>query len=627
MPAAPADTRPADAPAALRRLLVAEASPAADEVLLDALAHGDDDERGRVVELMAERAARHPAAGAVLGAIRRFDRWPATVQKLLAARAGDWLPIVRAAGRAKDAGLRQAAVRFAAASGRAELAHVVAENAVGPGEALTAAAAEALARLADEVLADSPTDAARREAVESAVAEALRGRGALLNPKLARTALRLCGRADSKVLAVLDAPRHPGQTALSRRIQEPPQPGTAAATCLAAACHKLGGHFGVSVGQTIDSAAVADLARQSHRLKDRRLATAAGRTRRGTFREAGPLAEFLRHAPQLAPQAAAWVVACGGGGELLMTILERCGRSPEARRAVALACRQLAPDDARPPLLVLLDDDDPAVAGVAARELARAITDDVHGALMRRLARAQGPLRATLARLVGARGFDGLWGNYDKLDPATRRRAGRALLRLLPDGADHLRRKLDAAGANLPQRMKALRVCEELAATAALGPAVERLAGDVEPRVRSRAVALLGKGGVGGRAVMRALGDGDGRVRANAVDALRLRIVAGGPPRPGLAALLDGRASAEGSRERANAAAALCRLDAAAGARRVRQMLADARPGHRLSGVWAARQAGRPLLNDLAKLAEKEPDPAVRHAAARALRDGVRQAA
>jgi hypothetical protein len=128
---------------------------------------------------------------------------------------------------------------------------------------------------------------------------------------------------------------------------------------------------------------------------------------------------------------------------------------------------------------------------------------------------------------------------------------------------------------------------------------------------------------------MRALDDADGRVRANAVDALRLRLIREPTSnRPGLAQLLGRRGDCDGQRERANTAVALARLDAAAGQAVVGRMLADARPVHRISGLWAAEQiGGGTWVEQAGRLARTDVDARVRHAAAKALRRQVGVAA
>jgi hypothetical protein len=99
-------------------------------------------------------------------------------------------------------------------------------------------------------------------------------------------------------------------------------------------------------------------------------------------------------------------------------------------------------------------------------------------------------VRRVVGRAIGRAGFDHFWDRFDRLDKSTRGQAGRAMLKLLPDAAARLTRRL-AAGP-VEQRIKALLMVHELGLAAGLREPVLRLCADPDPRVRSKAVLVAG---------------------------------------------------------------------------------------------------------------------------------------
>jgi hypothetical protein len=101
----------------------------------------------------------------------------------------------------------------------------------------------------------------------------------------------------------------------------------------------------------------------------------------------------------------------------------------------------------------------------------------------------------------------------------------------------------------------------------------------------------------------------DPRVRANAIDAMRRR---GGVD----ARVLAAAASSGVARERSSGALAVARLDRRRAGRLVGSMLLDARPGHRVSGIWTARRLrSTALVPVLVELVRRDPSDEVRRRA------------
>ncbi|MEM8874547.1 MAG: HEAT repeat domain-containing protein [Planctomycetota bacterium] len=585
-------------------------NPAVDEALLEALALGEEDEKEAALALLIRRAK----ATGLLGLLRRYERLSTPLQEKIQQASEVMRPVVRSASKAGDIALRVSAMRYITQVGDIELADAAVTNIGGRSEGLSQTAAKALLKLVDRATPE------QRPAIEQAVADALDQPGGTSSPDLVRRALSLADHPDSPILAILDTPRHRAHAVIVRRIQDPPAPGGAAAMCLAAARHRLGNHFGVSVGSTEKHPALADLAVQHHRLRDRRVELAASRARRGIWFDAESLMSFVRRRPDTACGVVDWIVAGKGVPTDRDKLLLALVRNFPDDRALRLAALRATPTlERHHTLLALLDSTDEPIARMALRQLVARNIDGLHGILLRRLPGAPGTLRTAISRIVGRESFAGFWERFDALAPADRKTAGQALVKVMPDALDRLDRVLRTG--SVAARLKALQVADELNVTHELKPTLDFLCRDPRSKIRSKAVLLLGRIADGGGPVMRALGDDDPRVRANAVDALRLRLIERRNGGPRVADLLRRRADVAENRERANAAAALHVLNEVDAGALLQRMLQDDRPTHRISALWAVRQTtSSATLPTVADLARTDAEPKVRKAALATLR-------
>ncbi len=99
------------------------------------------------------------------------------------------------------------------------------------------------------------------------------------------------------------------------------------------------------------------------------------------------------------------------------------------------------------------------------------------------------------------------------------------------------------------------------------------------------------------------------RVRANAIDAMRRRGRVD-------ADVLSAAAASGEARERSAAALAIATLDPRRAGRLVGSMLMDARPDHRISGIWTARRLrSRPLVPVLVEVVRRDPSQEIRRRA------------
>ncbi len=126
-----------------------------------------------------------------------------------------------------------------------------------------------------------------------------------------------------------------------------------------------------------------------------------------------------------------------------------------------------------------------------------------------------------------------------------------------------------------------------------------------DDRIAAKVVLLLGQlqTSVARQAVLSALDHGDPRVRASAIESLSRQ----SPTSTKLGGFLDD----DTPRIRANAIHHLARTGSAFDA--LADMLCDARPGHRISGLWVARRRREVrLASRVAELSQSDPAPMVR---------------
>ena len=326
------------------------------------------------------------------------------------------------------------------------------------------AAAAALAGLAKDVAAEcrflrqgrgdetlwTQTLALRRD-LSRAVADAMNG--AISHPPASRALRRAAvhllaaGATDADLVA---AARREGLGEADEG-----DAGNFAAACLRSAQATRDG-LAATLAKLSDADGLAELAVSSHLLADPRaagqLADAAG----GRWLEPASLRAWLAERPETAAGVAAWVAAAGGGRG-------GCGRTCSTRvldadPAAAVPILNRGPLPTRT-LDRLAGDADGHVRRMAVRRLARRAAERdaaAESALLRRLADGDADLRRA-GRAGVAATFEALWRRLDDLTPDRRRSAGRAVLKLLPDAGDRLRRLATGGPADRRLRGAAVR--------------------------------------------------------------------------------------------------------------------------------------------------------------------------
>ncbi len=137
-----------------------------------------------------------------------------------------------------------------------------------------------------------------------------------------------------------------------------------------------------------------------------------------------------------------------------------------------------------------LSDRDERLARMAAREIVRRRPPDFENSLLQMMTSVPEGVRRVIARAVSQTGFEQFWTNFDRLDKPTRKQAGKAMLKLLPDAMSRLSRRLASPAPE--QRLKAMQIVQELELAEALKERLLALCGDPNPRLRSKAVSVLG---------------------------------------------------------------------------------------------------------------------------------------
>jgi HEAT repeat protein len=244
---------------------------------------------------------------------------------------------------------------------------------------------------------------------------------------------------------------------------------------------------------------------------------------------------------------------------------------------------------------------------MAAREIVRRRPMDFENMLLQLMTNAPESVRKVISRAIGQSGFDQFWTRFDRMDRATRKQAGRAMLKLLPDAMQRLTKRLQAGPVD--QAIKAMQIVQELGLTEVLKSVLVPMCQHPHAKVRSKAVNLLGEvPALASDALLeRVLTDSDARVRANAIEVLESKKELQFLP------MLAQRARSSHNRERANAIKAMHRMRVGTASNQLLGMLRDQRPEHRISAMWALRQTGIwQLINEVGRIAKQDENLRVR---------------
>jgi HEAT repeat protein len=633
--------------------LIASKNEAADDALLEAITLGSTAERAMAMDALFRRKTTH----GLTGLVGIYSRLPAKLQQMVLDNVRLLHHAIREAGRSKRPELRLAAMKIISLSRQGKLAYVLSENLHNSEESLSKAAVDALTGLAKWVSTETrklqrlgfnalPEDLelqdpeavlqtafstevqttsksltiyqqllAERPEIEQAVARALdsyRGKHA---GELVTAGLLLADWPGSKTLAILHTAKHGGQTAMLRRMQQPPSADAVDAFLLAASHGGMRAHFGSIFSRIEDAPALDALLRRTHWLKDNALQSCMHLVTRGTWLTETELSrDISRRDSSDAAKVGQWIAASGTTEAMQDERLNRLRShmvsvDPENFNArlqlLRIACR-------RKPAAVLLlrsflSDSDERLVRMATREIIRRRAPDYENILLQRLGTAPDSVRRLIGRAVGHSGFEQFWNRYPRLDKATRKQAGKAMLKLLPDSATRLGRKLGPGP--VEQRLQAMQMVQDLNLAGQLTELLIALCSDPSPRLRSRAVSLLAdvQAMAPDRLIEQLLSDTDPRVRANTIEILETR-----HPNEFIPLLIQ-RARGGTNRERANAIKFMHKTRMNLFNASLDGMLKDPRPDHRISAMWALKQTGWwNLIGEVGRMAKADPDLRVR---------------
>jgi hypothetical protein len=618
--------------------LVESKNEAADDVLLEAVKLGNAAEQQLAVDALFRRRTTHGLVGLVA-------RFPDLTDRVAARVLDDVKQLshaVREAGRSDRSQVRLAALKLIVAGRQGKLAYVLSENVHHTDEPVARAAVDGILELAVWVstetrrlqrgVAAEPVDPGsadyvvrtdadvcrelldQRPDIETAVARGIESHRGKHTAELVRAALLLCDWPGSRTLALLQSVRHGGQNQMVRRLQQPPAAEGVDAFLQAAAHGGLRANFATTFAHIEEAPVLDALLRRTHWLKDFALVGCVHTVVRGAWwTEAELVRDVSRRDSGDAARIGEWVAVSGVADvvqdermEKLWLHAHQAGDFEARLRLLRIVSRRKRGTSVGL-IKRFLDDTDERLVRMAVRELIRRKPPEYETWLMSRVASATDSVRKLIGRAVGQTGFDNLWAKYEKLDKPTRRAAGRAMTKLLPDAPAVLGRRMTTGP--VEQRLLALLIVHDLNLAESCRESLITACNDPSAKVRSRAVILLGH--VADQApdalVEKLLVDPDARVRANAVEVLEAH------HRETFIPLLIQRARAGKNRERANAIKVMHKMRMGAFSQSLQLALLDPRPEHRISAMWALRQTNFwALIGEVGRMAKTDPDLRVR---------------
>ncbi len=624
----------------LIQVLVNSKNEAADDALLGALRLGSDPEKALALNALLRRHTVRGLSGVIAGCFAL----PLSLQTTILNSVKLLHQALRESARSGDRDKAAAAMKLISMGKQGKLTYLLTEGLHGVDEIVARTAVESMLSLARWVNSQSRTLFSRRwietnpadveerarlytqimderGEIEQAVARAVDVHRGRYGAELLLAALLLADSPDSRTLAILTTPKHGGQTAMVRRLQQPPESEYVDAFLLAASHGHVRATFGVAFAHIVDPTVLDGLLARTHWLKDHRLQICMRQVTRGVWcGEADLDRELARRDSRDTARVAEWICASGLHDVVQDQKIERIRLGLQNDVAGRLGLLRLAMSRGRGGsvdlLRTLVVDTDERLARIATREIVRRRPPDFENMLMQLMsAGVHETVRRVIGRSVGKAGFDTYWERYDRLDRVTRRAAGRAVLKLVPGAVGMLERRLRSGP--VEQRLRAISITQDLGVAEQVAQTLLTLCVDPNSRVRSKSVMLLAQmTSISPDLVLeRVLNDEDPRVRANAIEVLESR------PRLEFVPMLTQRALSSVSRERANAIRALHRMKVGTASQQLMNMLQDERADHRISALWALRQMGWwQMLNEVGRLAKDDSNLRVRRYAMNVLR-------
>jgi len=605
---------PTSLPAAFA-FLQDDPNPAVDRALIEALPDVDAFVQAAALELLIRRGHTPALADLVI----RFPSYAGTWSEIMAARAGELAPGIRAALNEPQTAHRLAAIELIERGDAAELAYLLCDALKTDDRQVRERAAQALLHMtcpaaSPDVEDPSPTALQRRETRLAHLAEAVGGAIRLWNlhrqASVLQAAIALEDRVLDEMTVTLKEPQSTLARALSETLESSGESWPAAFALRSLAIPEMRAAAAQAITKNENPSSWHVLVRSSWLLADPVIEKSCRRLQPGPWIDRAVFALTEMDAETVA-QGVRWLAAMGGTPEQRMEALTRLLNGPhEAARRAALWAVIADESDAATELLRCVASRGTAGGStIAARELRR------------RRRNAGGESRATPsvaptshAAAVHA-AFEQYWTDDPNLSSRERDESEETLRLHRAEAQVCLRRKM--ASAEPLDRARALRLISQLGWTSELAEVVERAARDPHPLVRSAAVARLAElpGPTSERLLRDAARDPDERVQADAVEALdRLNV-------PSRAGVTEALLSSPHPRVRANAIKSLLRMELRTAAEALLKMLEEDQPAHRLSALWVVEHFGsQALWKRIMSLSRSDADARVRHRAHRVIR-------
>jgi HEAT repeat protein len=612
------------------RLLLREENSAVDQALLFALAHCEASEVEHIVSVLLSR--QRPAA--LQGILAHLHRYPENTRDVLARQGERVFPGLREAAQSRDEQVRLNVVEMIRRGRLYRAAYLLDAALHDRAQVVRTAAADALRRLAAELLAAAPTppdpatltpeqirtwmgtlEAHRedREQIASAIGSALTCFGLHGQTGIVEAAMWLADELDGTLWAALgNATTKLARLALS--ILENSSDPRMVPFALAGLQHA---EFRPIVARTlctcIDPAFLAEWVGQSWRFHSPKFARGVVVLRDLVcLRDS---AKALLQIPEGHERIPHWLLATGVSLETRLTTLRDLHRRGERRIQRATVWALVGLYDERSTILLqkVASGTDAELARIARFELARRMPGQYHPEdLLGKRAIARPQPTTPPAAIPQAASFARLWNEFEHLSEADRLSIGHDVFKNVRDAELLLRRKLTSL--DPPDRIRALRIMAAVDLVPVFSEEIYALSHDPQPDVRSAAIATLGQlGDPTCRLILQsALLDPDMRVQANAVEAVERLSETFDP-----LALLPKLASPD-NRVRANAVKALLKLGVREAAETLLRMMQDSNRAQRISALWLIEHMGLfTLASRVLAMANADGDQHVRDRAQR----------
>jgi HEAT repeat protein len=600
-------------------LLARTRNLAADDALVTALPRMEPALRATALTVLLERD-RDPA---LAGVVAHYGTVDADLDTMLRGHAERLSAGVRLCMASEQFEVRRSAVELIRASESGKLAYLLSEALKQPCRKTAQFAAETLAMLTDEAIANPRESASSRTALArgpmdylvAALQNALASWPMHFRPEVVLAAARLARALERIILTQAEDPRVNVARAFNNAISGSRDPRLAGYCLRALRSGPLRVAAGNLLADTRDPDFRAALVDEAWVLADDAVRRSCSRVKRiGCLRDD---ADVLAEAQAGRGRQAVRLVAAFGG---------RSGQRLQLLRKLAISGNSAV---ARSAMWALINHDTDETTELLRGLYARRDVPlrEITGLVLRRRTNPRGPLNRPVSPGGSVAGLDTsgpaapvsafapYWEAFDDLSPSSRVSIGASVAEGCLEFADALRAEFAKGGA--AERLRALKIIQALNLAREFAEEIYAAAVDAENVIRSLAMSLLGslRTATSKRLLRAALDDSDDRVQANAIEALEMLGIGDVTPQ-----VFD-KLSSNTSRVRANAVKALMHLGIREGARALIGMLGSEVSSDRFSALWVIEHLRlQRMLARIERLTREDPDERVRNRARRVLR-------